>query len=174
MDYGTCAGSNPVGQNTTGCASLLAIPEQFRPVLFWYFSYDTAPPTAAVSLCTASITLVDAAVTVDLASRNLTSVTPLGPLGSVLSGNNNNNGDTGNTAQFAGNLTGPPVNGRAYNGLFFNLTDPDVFTDAREAAIQLMLPAAVFEAAVQAGLDEAFEDGLFAGLSLSVYVSRSS
>ncbi|PSR76168.1 hypothetical protein PHLCEN_2v8591 [Hermanssonia centrifuga] len=158
-------GVNPV-PDSTSCASLTAIPEQFRPIIFWFFTYIPAP-MASVSLCTPSITLWDASVTVDIASNNLTSVVPIGPLGS-------HNGTAPALAQFAGNVTGDPLDGRAYNGLFFNLNDSaDPFTLGRQTAIQLALPAAVFQAAEIFGLTEAFQQNMFANLSVDVYVSWS-
>ncbi len=159
------SGVNPV-PDSTSCASLTAIPEQFRPIIFWFFTYIPAP-MASVSLCTPSITLWDASVTVDIASNNLTSVVPIGPLGS-------HNGTAPALAQFAGNVTGDPLDGRAYNGLFFNLNDSaDPFTLDRQTAIQLALPAAVFQAAEIFGLTEAFQQNMFANLSVDVYVSWS-
>ena len=117
-------------------------------------------------MCTPTISLWDTEVTLDLASRNVTSVRPWGPLGS-------NNGTDPSFAQFAGNITGVPLDGRAYNGLFFNVTNPDAFTIARQDAIGLMLPAAVMQAAIQSdvGLNGAFGTQMFPQLTVGVYVS---
>lgn len=119
-------------------------------------------------MCSPSISLWDAEVTLDLASHNVTSVHPWGPLGS-------NNGTDPTYAQFAGNVTGVPLEGRAYNGLFFNVSDPDAFTVARQDAVGLMLPAAVMQAAIQSGvgLDGAFGTQMFPQLTVGVYVSDS-
>lgn len=119
---------------------------------------------ASLTMCTPNITLSDVSVTIDLASGNLTSVDVLGPLGS-------NNGTPKSLSQFAGNVSGDPLDGRAYNGMFFNLDNPDEFTEARLAAIQLALPAAVFQSAETSGLTDAFKQNKFAELSEHVYVS---
>ena len=81
-------------------------------MIFWFFTY-LPKPMASLTLCTPAISLLDVSVSIDLASRNLSSVTPLGPLGS-------RNGTDAALAQFAGNVSGPPLQGQAYNGMFFD------------------------------------------------------
>ncbi|KZT22786.1 hypothetical protein NEOLEDRAFT_1137597 [Neolentinus lepideus HHB14362 ss-1] len=126
-------------------------PDYQRPVLFWYFTYVPSA-NASITFCKPSISLWDVAATVDLASGNLTSVTTLSPV------------------QAAGNnITGAPLNGKAYNGIAYNLSDPDVFTVARVNATQLTLPAAVFQSADMAGLEGVFESDGFVGLTNMVY-----
>ena len=62
---------------------------------------------------------------------------------------------------------------RAYNGIEFNLTNPNRFILARRNATQLQMPAAVFQSAGQSpgGLDAAFNSNKFTDLATEVYVS---
>jgi hypothetical protein len=108
--------------------------------------------------CYPAITLLDVNVNVDLASGNITAVTELQPFSS--------------SSNFSGNVTGPPLNGRAYNGIAFNLTNPDQFVLERQNATRLQLPAAVYQAALQssAGLIGSFQADSFAVLCDHVYV----
>ncbi len=118
---------------------------------------------ASISLCSPNITVEDVTASIDIASGNVTSVTSLGPLGSHVT----------SLQQFPDNVTGDPLDGRAYNGMFFALSSPDPFQQQRQNAIQLSLPAAVFQAAQNApeGLTDAFQNNKFANLSSTVYVS---
>ncbi|PBK94756.1 hypothetical protein ARMGADRAFT_1164356 [Armillaria gallica] len=140
------------------------VPPQFSPVLFWFFTYE---PEAAASatLCFPSITLWDVNVNLDLASGNITRVTELRPFSS-----------SSNFSSLSANVTGPPLSGRAYNGIEFNLTNPDRFVLARRNATQLQMPAAVFQAASQSpeGLIGSFQANTFARLSTNVYVGATS
>lgn len=154
-------GVDPIA-NSSQCAVFTAQPEQFRPVIFWFFTYQPSA-MASLTLCTPAIALLDAGVQLDLASGNLTAVAPLGALGAGA-------GTPRALAQFAGNVSGAPLAGRAYNGLFFALDSPDPFTLQRQTAIQLALPAAVFQAAQASGLTEAFQQNKFAELSEHIYV----
>jgi hypothetical protein len=100
-------------------------------------------------------------VTADISTGNLTDVTELQLFSS-----------SPNFPSLAGNITGEPLDGRAYNGIDFNLTDPDQFVLARGQALQLQLPAAIFEAAVQSpeGVIGSFEADKFVNLATRVYV----
>ncbi|KAI0089530.1 hypothetical protein BDY19DRAFT_108972 [Irpex rosettiformis] len=151
--------------NTAECASLTSIPEQFRPVIFWFFTYEPSA-MASLSLCSPNITTEDVTASIDIASGNVTSVTPLGPLGSHVT----------SLQEFPANITGDPLDGRAYNGMFFALDSPDPFQQQRQDAIQLSLPAAVFQAAQNSpeGLVAAFQDNTFANLSSTVYTTYLS
>ncbi|GJE86425.1 DUF3433 domain-containing protein [Phanerochaete sordida] len=137
--------------NSTECTVFTSVPEPFRPIIFWFFTYQPTP-MASLTLCTPNITLLDVSAAVDLASGAL-AVAELGPLGS----------HTGALAQDAGNVT------RAYNGMFFALDSPDPFVAGRQDAIRLALPAAVFQAAQAHGLVQAFQDNEFAGLAQRIY-----
>ncbi|EPQ53464.1 hypothetical protein GLOTRDRAFT_78464 [Gloeophyllum trabeum ATCC 11539] len=135
-------------------------PDFLRPVLFWYFTYVPSA-MSSITFCKPTISLYNVAVTVDLASGNLTSVTQLSPL----------KVGQGNFTAYAGNITGSPLNGAAYNGIAYNLSNPDPFTMARVNATQLTLPAAVFQSATTSaqGLTGVFTNNGFVGLTNSVY-----
>ncbi|KAF8880015.1 hypothetical protein BD779DRAFT_1550009 [Infundibulicybe gibba] len=132
-------------------------PPQFSPVVFWFFTYK---PTAlsSATICFPSFTLWDVNVNVDLASGNLTKVTELQPFS-----------QSSNFSSFSANVTGPPLNGQAYNGIQFNLTNPDRFVLARQDAVQLQLPAAVYQSALNGDIVGAFNSDLFVQLANSVY-----
>ncbi|KAF8920335.1 hypothetical protein CPB85DRAFT_1274646 [Mucidula mucida] len=134
-------------------------PDQFRPIVFWFFTYQPTP-AASATLCFPSFTLWDVNVKVDLGSGNITKVTQLQPFSS-----------SSNFSSLSANVTGAPLNGRAYNGIQFNLTDPDPFVLARRNATQLQMPAAVYQSAVQSpeGLVGSFEADRFVRLSTNVY-----
>jgi len=104
---------------------------------------------------------LDVTVTLDLGSGNVTFVDELGPF----------NAATSKFGSLSGNLTGAPLNGRAYNGINFTLSAPDKFVIARMNATQLTMPAAVFQAAVQSpqGLEGSFTADLFVNWSNQVY-----
>lgn len=114
-------------------------------------------------MCSPSFTVMDVTASIDVASNKVTALETLGSLGS----------HTGSLQQFSANVTGDPLDGRAYNGMFFALDNPDPFTQQRQNAIQLSLPAAVFQAAQNSpdGLTSAFQKNEFANLSTIVYVS---
>ena len=104
-------------------------------------------------------------ISYDFAADNVTDVTELRPFTS-----------NSNFSSAAGNITGPPLNGRAYNGIEFNLSNPvDSFILARKAAIQLQLPGAVVQTAQQssAGLEGSFSSNSFIDLVTTVYVGCS-
>lgn len=161
----SCAITWIVGTNTTtlfgvdlpGCTSAPA--PQFSPVVFWFFTYEPTP-RASATFCFPSLTFWDVNVNVDLASGNLTQVTELRPFSS-----------SSNFSSLSANVTGAPLFGRAYNGIRFNLTNPDQFVLGRQASTQLQLPAAVYQAAVQSpeGLVGSFEANRFVDLSTRVY-----
>ncbi|KAF9445291.1 hypothetical protein P691DRAFT_762616, partial [Macrolepiota fuliginosa MF-IS2] len=78
-----------------------------------------------------------------------------------------------NFSSLAGNVTGPPLNGRAYNGVNFSLVDPDEFFAARLAALKLQLPAAVYQAALQspAGPTGSMDPDQYVSLVTQVYTT---
>ncbi|KAJ7086657.1 hypothetical protein C8R44DRAFT_650649 [Mycena epipterygia] len=146
------------GTSTPDCGD--STPPQFQPVVFWFFTYVPTAKSSA-TICYPNITLWDAAVTLDLGSGNLTSVHELRPF----------NANTSPFGSLSGNVTGAPLNGRAYNGINFTLQAPDKFVIARMNATQLTMPAAVFQAAVQSpqGVEGSFDADLFVNLSDQVY-----
>ncbi|KAJ7507525.1 hypothetical protein B0H11DRAFT_2153199 [Mycena galericulata] len=157
VDHST---DNLFGTSTPDCGN--TTPPQFQPVVFWFFTY-TPTATASATFCNPAISLWDAEVTLDLASGNVTNVHQLRPF----------NASTSPFGSLSGNVTGAPLEGRAYNGINFTLVAPnnDKFVVARMNATQLTMPAAVFQAAVQssAGLEGSFSADLFVNWSNQVY-----
>lgn len=126
--------------------------------------YVPQPPQASATICTPQFELWDVTASVDIRTSNLTSVQQLRPFTS-----------SSNFSSLAANLTGPPLNGRAYNGIQFNLSNPDEFVLRRQEALQLQLPAAIFQAAVMSpeGIIGSFDADKFVNLATRVYVSCS-
>ncbi|KAH9174686.1 hypothetical protein EDB89DRAFT_459311 [Lactarius sanguifluus] len=147
-------------QTMSNCTAFDTTDSSFAPAIFWFFTYSPKA-MASVTLCAPQITLLNVEATIDLASTNLTQVRPLGNL----------TVGQGQFSQYAGNITGAPLNGRAYNGLNWTNLISDPFVNARAGAIQLQLPAAVFLNAIQSaeGLTAAFVNNTFASLSATVY-----
>lgn len=104
-------------------------------------------------------------MTVDIATGNLTSVQEISQL---------NSNSTSPLASLSGNITGAPLNGRAYNGIQFNLTGADQFVIARQNATDLQLPSSILQAAATApgGLTTAFATNSFTGMAVQVYVGH--
>ena len=102
------------GTSTPDCNN--ATLPQFLPVVFWFFTYTPTAKSSA-TMCSPTIALVDAEVTVDIASRNVTNVHELRPF----------NAATSQFGSLSGNLTGAPLEGHAYNGINFTLSSPDAF-----------------------------------------------
>ncbi|KAK7061523.1 Non-specific serine/threonine protein kinase [Favolaschia claudopus] len=152
--------SNLFGTSTCGDD---ATPPQFQPVVFWFFTYQPAAQASA-TICKPAISLWDATVTYDLGSGNVTNVHELRPFDASRSP----------FSSLSANVTGAPLNGRAYNGINFTLANPpDKFIVARMNATQLTMPAAVFQAAVQSpqGLAGSFSADLFVNWSNGVYAT---
>lgn len=146
------------------CTNSDDVPDHFKPVMFWFFTYQPAP-AASATFCFPSIQLFDVNVAVDLASGNLTDVTRLRPFRR-----------SSNFSSLSTNVTGVPLNGRAFNGIEFNLTDPDIFVLSRLNATQLLIPSAVFQAAESSpeGLAGVFSTNGFVQWAIQVYVSTVS
>ncbi|KAH9990969.1 hypothetical protein BJV74DRAFT_836704 [Russula compacta] len=147
-------------QTMTNCTAFDTTNATFAPVIFWFFTYSPTP-MASVTMCAPTIALLNVEASVDLASSNLTNVRPLSNL----------TAEQGAFTQYAGNITGAPLYGKAYNGLNWTDLVSDPFVTARAEAVQLQLPAAVFQNAVQSaeGLTAAFQNNTFASLSATVY-----
>jgi hypothetical protein len=137
------------------------LPDYLRPIVFWFFTYDTNPPQGSATFCAPTISLLDVAVTVDIDTWNLTYVQEIGPFNST----------TSPFSSLSGNVTGAPLNGRAFNGIVFNLTNPDQFTIQRSNATDLQLPASILQAASTApgGLAAAFQTNSFVEMATEVY-----
>jgi hypothetical protein len=154
--------TNLFGATVPNCTSpdYDTMPSQFQPVVFWFFTYEPNIDASA-TFCFPSISLWDVTVNVDLATGNLTQVTVIQPFDS-----------NSNFSSASGNVTGAPLNGRAYNGVNFPFAQNNSFVLAREAAISLQLPAAVFQAAQSSsqGLTSVFDTNGFVAFSSQVYV----
>ncbi|KAJ4001822.1 hypothetical protein F5050DRAFT_1560083 [Lentinula boryana] len=146
------------GVNATNCSTDTP---QFSPVVFWFFSYSPSAQASA-TICFPTFELFDVEINYDLAAQNVTQVTELGPFTS-----------SSNFSSASGNITGSPLNGRAYNGIEFNLTNPDQFVLARQAAIQLQMSAAVLQKAEEssAGLQGSFTSNSFVPYSSEIYTT---
>ncbi|KAF5349143.1 hypothetical protein D9756_009317 [Leucocoprinus leucothites] len=148
VSSGNCNIAWSVDQNATtlfGTDTMicnLSVPEQFSPIVFWFFTYDTTPPQSSAAFCSPSIELWDVEATADFSS-------------------------------LAGNVTGVPLEGRAYNGVRFNLTEPDEFITRRLGALQLQLPVAIIQAAAESpeGVIGRFDANNFADLATRVYTT---
>lgn len=138
-------------------------PPWFLPIILWFFTYDTNPPQGSATYCAPTISLWEVEVQVDIASGNLTSITEIRPF----------NAGTSPFASLSGNITGAPLNGRAYNGIGFNLTGADQFMMARASSADLQLPASVLQSAETSpgGLPVAFSTNSFPATAKQVYVS---
>ncbi|KAG5220189.1 Non-specific serine/threonine protein [Salix suchowensis] len=101
-------------------------------------------------------------VNVDIASQNLTQVTELRPF----------NPASSNFSDFAGNVTGAPLNGRAYNGIEFPfaLNNPDRGETPFAYKCPRGSPSSESECA---GLEGSFQADRFVQLSTQVYVSTN-
>ena len=138
-------------------------PVWFQPIVFWFFSFDTISPQGSATYCAPAISLWEVAVTVDIASGNLTSVEEISQL---------NANSTSPLVALYGNITGAPLEGRAYNGLRFNTTGADQFVMARQNATDLQLPSSIIRAMEgrPGGLSAAFAENSFTGMAVQVYV----
>ncbi|KAF8882189.1 hypothetical protein CPB84DRAFT_224862 [Gymnopilus junonius] len=145
------------GINIPSCQS--SSPPQFSSVVFWFFSYI---PTAQASatFCDPSMSLWEVNAAVDIRTGNITAVSEIRPFSS-----------SSNFSSFSANVTGPPLNGRAYNGIQFNLTNPDQFVLGRQNATQLQLPASIYQAAIKTpqGFIGSFQNNTLTALADQVY-----
>jgi hypothetical protein len=141
------------------CSST-GLSEYFLPVVLWFFTYDP-PVQGSATYCNPTISLWDVTVVVDIVTQRMTSVQEIRPF----------DPNTSPFSSISGNVTGPPMNGQAYNGIAFNLTNPDTFVLARSSAINLQLPSSIFQAASAApgGLPVAFQNNSFVGMATEVY-----
>ena len=71
-------------------------------------------------------------------------------------------------------MTGPPLNGAAYNGIGFNLSSPTEVDISRQQAIQLQLPAAIYEFGERSLSNETaiYNTNAVVDITERVYVSR--
>jgi len=146
-------------ETISNCTAFNTSDVPFAPAIFWFYAWSPNSMTS-VTLCAPKITLLNVEASIDLGSSNLTDVRVLSNL------------TVGQDplTQYAGNVTGAPLYGRAYNGLNWTSFGTDPLVAARAGAVQLQLPAAAFQSAVQspAGLTAAFVNNT-ASLSADVY-----
>jgi len=113
---------------------------------------------ASAAFCTPKLSIHRVTAAADIATGNLTRVTLLE--------------DITSSPEYA-SISGPPLNGRPYNGMRFPLADPDPFVLARENATRLQLPAAILMAAQLQTENDYFANNKFWEVSQEVYVSRT-
>ncbi|EGN97443.1 hypothetical protein SERLA73DRAFT_75127 [Serpula lacrymans var. lacrymans S7.3] len=114
--------------NVDNCPSSNTDPA-FQPVMFWFFHTGVNPQAAGV-FCRPSIGVFNVTTTTNLNDGSLTNVTIVSNYTS------------------ANNVTGSPLNGRAYNGVVFDPSS-DTTIQARATAINSGVPGAIFRFATQ-------------------------
>ena len=123
----------------------------------------TPSAMASATFCYPSFSIWEVNAGVDIRTGKVTKVSEIRPFSQY-----------SNFSSFSANVTGPPLNGRAYNGIKFNLTgiNPDQFVLGRQNATRLQLPAAIYQAATRSpgGYIGTFTNGNFSVLSNQVYV----
>jgi hypothetical protein len=131
--------------------------------------YSTGRVLSSVTMCNQSIALLNVEASVDIASGTLKHVRPLSNL------------TVGQDpfTQYAGNITGAPLYGGAYNGVnWTNVTLGDPYVSDRAGAVQQQLASTVFQYIVDSpenegeGLTRA-DNATFGLLAKTVYVSFS-
>ncbi|KAL0948212.1 hypothetical protein HGRIS_010818 [Hohenbuehelia grisea] len=142
----------------------------FQPVMFWFFHLNsTNQPEAKGVFCTPVIDVFSVAASANLNNGSLVSVNKL----------------SGYT--LANNVTGPPLNKRAYNGVLFafassddssnNNTSVDPFIRARAQTVRSGVSGAIFRLATQqaGGLQATFDlPNGFLDLTIRVYTQHLS
>lgn len=156
-DVGAFRKANP-------CYKFASVEDPYRSAVFWFISFESSPPKSSIVMCTPELSLWDVAVSIDTTSGKLTDVRPISSL---------QPDPSSPLKQDYQNITGAPLLGRAYNGLFFQLDNPDSVVADRMKTIQIGLPAAVFKLASrsQGGVAGAFDQDTWAQLSSRIYVS---
>ncbi|CAG8616129.1 1026_t:CDS:2, partial [Acaulospora colombiana] len=117
------------GVNVVGACNFeqsTPLPAPVKPVAFWFTNPGGSPSSAAV-VCTPKLSLHNVTITLNLANGQLIDVTPIGDY------------------DLPTNVTsGPPLNGRVWNGVEFNTTNADADTLLRANTTQLQLASSVF------------------------------
>ena len=113
---------------------------------------------ASATFCYPSFSIWEVNVGVDINTGNVTKVSEIRPFSQY------------SFSSFSANVTGPPLNGRAYNGIRFNLTNPDQYVLGQQNVTQLQLP--IYQVATQSleGYVGNFAIGGFSALSNKVYI----
>jgi hypothetical protein len=154
---------NPFGADVMPDCNNTGVPPYFRPIVFWFFTHGTTPPQGAATYCAPAISLLEVSATLDMNNGSLTSVVEIQPL----------NASTSHIVPVSQNVTGPPLNGQAFNGIAFNLTNPDQFTIGKSNATTMQLSASILQIAAKApgGLQAMFQNNNFTETTTMVYVS---
>lgn len=123
-------GTSPADPGTCSLDPQLDV--SFAPLMFWFFhTSDNGTLQARSVMCRPNVRLFNVDTTVYLTNSSLTSV-------SIADNYTQPN-----------NITGPPLNGKAYNAVLFNQSDVNDFVRARAVAIQSQIPGAIFRFASQ-------------------------
>ena len=157
--------TNTFGADVMPDCNNTGTPPYLRPVVFWFFTRDTTRPQGAATFCAPTISLLDVAAAVDMNNGSLISVQEIQPLNASTS--------PAPFASLSQNVTGPPLNGRAFNGISFNLSNPDEFTIGKSNATTLQLSASILQVIAKApgGVIAAFQNNNFTDTTAMVYVS---
>ena len=163
-----------IGADVLTCDANLRTP-QFNPVGFWFFKGDpsqeskvktsvniispryTSSAMASATFCFPSVSIWEVNVGVDIRTGNVTDVTEIRP---------------SQHPSFSLNVTDTPLNGSSYNGIGFDLTNPDELVLGRQNAIQVQLATVIYREAIRSpeGYVGTFANGRFSTLTDKVYV----
>jgi hypothetical protein len=119
---------------------------------------------ADATFCAPKISLLEISTTLEINNNSLTSVLEIQPI---------NASSTSSEASLSQNVTEPPMNGQAFNGISFNLTNPDELTIQKSNATTLQLSASILQVAAKApgGLQAALHNNNFTEIATMIYVS---
>jgi hypothetical protein len=153
----TQTANNAFGADIMPDCNNTGAPPHFRPIVFWYFTFETTAPQGAATFCAPTISPLDVSTVLEINNGSLTSVLEIQPL----------------NASSSQNVTGPPLNGRAFNGISFNVTNPDDFTIRKSNATIMQLSASILQVAAKGpgGVKGAFQTNNFTQTVTMVYVS---
>jgi len=169
--FGGCSYSFTVGQTATNAFGADVMPDcnntgappHLRPIVFWFFTRDTTRPQGAATFCAPKISLLEVAIVLEMNNKSLTSVLEMQPF----------NASTSPTPfpSLSRNVTGSPLNGQAYNGISFNLTNPDEFMIRKANTTTLQLSASILQVIANApgGVKAAFQNNNFTDATTMVY-----
>ncbi|KAA1470826.1 hypothetical protein DENSPDRAFT_836724 [Dentipellis sp. KUC8613] len=136
------------------CGSNAPSNSSFQPVMFWYYHVKAdGTHEGRTVFCTPRLQLFDVMAYADLSSGALTGVQTL------------------DNYPKPNNVTGAPLDGNTYNGLFF-APSTDTNVQARATSIKSGIPNAIFRGAAQnsSGLQAVFDDPTgFMNLTSNVY-----
>ncbi|KXN91339.1 hypothetical protein AN958_01314 [Leucoagaricus sp. SymC.cos] len=129
ITFDTSAATQQYGVVGTSCPNDPEPDPNFRGIMFWYFHFrDGQVPEAKTIFCSPALKPFAVTATAHLIDGRLDSC--------FMSGDYNE----------SNNVTGPPQNGRAFNGLIFNQSK-DPFIEARATAISSGVSGTIFRTA---------------------------